>query len=62
MGHAVLQLHGPECPGDCPGVGCFEALVSGNAIGQEGLRIAEVQPDRRSGGGWPPRSGSTAGS
>jgi glucokinase len=45
MGHAVLQLHGPECPGDCPGIGCFEALVSGKAIGHEGLRVAETQPD-----------------
>jgi glucokinase len=45
MGHAVLQLHGPDCPGSCPGIGCFEALVSGNAIGREGLRIAEAQPD-----------------
>jgi glucokinase len=45
LGHAVLQLHGPECPGDCPGLGCFEALVSGNAIGREGRRVAEAQPD-----------------
>jgi glucokinase len=45
MGHAVLQLHGPECPGDCPGLGCFEALVSGNAIGREGLRVAGNRPD-----------------
>ena len=45
LGHAVLQLHGPECPGDCPGLGCFEALVSGNAIGREGLRVAGAQPD-----------------
>ena len=45
LGHAVLQLHGPDCPGKCPGVGCFEALVSGNAIGREGLRVAEAQPD-----------------
>jgi glucokinase len=44
LGHAVLQLHGPECPGDCPGLGCFEALVSGNAIGREGLRLAEAHP------------------
>jgi glucokinase len=44
MGHAVLQLHGPECPGDCPGLGCFEALVSGNAIGREGVRVAGAQP------------------
>jgi glucokinase len=45
LGHVVLQLHGPECPGDCPGIGCFEALVSGNAIGREGLRVAEAQRD-----------------
>jgi glucokinase len=45
MGHAVLQLHGPECPGDCPGLGCFEALVSGNAIGREGVRVAGARPD-----------------
>ena len=42
MGHAVLQLHGPDCPGDCPGIGCFEALVSGTAIGREGVRRAEA--------------------
>jgi glucokinase len=45
MGHSVLQIHGPECPGDCPGIGCFEALVSGTAIGREGLRRAEADPD-----------------
>jgi glucokinase len=45
MGHAVLQLHGPGCPGACPGIGCFEALVSGNAIGREGVRVAEAEPD-----------------
>jgi glucokinase len=44
MGHSVLQLHGPECPGDCPGLGCFEALVSGNAIGREGVRVAGAHP------------------
>ena len=45
LGHVVLQLHGPECPGDCPGIGCFESLVSGNAIGREGRRVAEARPD-----------------
>jgi glucokinase len=45
MGHAVLKLHGPECPGECPGIGCFEALVSGNEIGREGRRVAEANPD-----------------
>ena len=45
MGHAVLKLHGPDCPGGCPGIGCFEALVSGNEIGREGRRVAEANPD-----------------
>jgi glucokinase len=45
LGHVVLELHGPECPGDCPGIGCFEALVSGNAIGREGVRVAEADPE-----------------
>lgn len=45
MGHVVLKLHGPECPGGCPGIGCFEALVSGNEIGREGRRVAEANPD-----------------
>jgi len=45
LGHTVLQLHGPECPGDCPGIGCFEALVSGSALGVEGRRVAEAEPD-----------------
>jgi glucokinase len=49
LGHVVLQLHGPDCPGDCPGQGCFEALVSGNAIGREGLRVAEAHPDSQLG-------------
>jgi glucokinase len=45
LGHVVLELHGPECPGDCPGIGCFEALVSGIAIGREGVRVAEREPE-----------------
>jgi glucokinase len=49
LGHVVLQLHGPDCPGHCPGQGCFEALVSGNAIGREGLRVAAEHPDSQLG-------------
>jgi glucokinase len=49
LGHVVLQLHGPDCPSGCPGRGCFEALVSGNAIGREGLRAAEEHPDSQLG-------------
>jgi glucokinase len=45
LGHVVLDLHGPDCPSNCPGRGCLEAFVSGNAIGREGTRLARERPD-----------------
>jgi len=45
LGHVVLDIHGPDCPGKCPGRGCVEALVSGRAIGREGIRLARERPD-----------------
>jgi glucokinase len=45
LGHVVLDLHGPDCPGECPGRGCFEALVSGPAIASEGVRLARDSPN-----------------
>jgi glucokinase len=45
LGHSVLDIHGAECPSACPGRGCFETLVSGNALGREGLRVAAERPD-----------------
>jgi glucokinase len=45
LGHSVLDIHGGECPSACPGRGCFETLVSGNAIGREGVRVAEERPE-----------------
>jgi glucokinase len=45
LGHIVLDLHGPDCPSNCPGRGCLEAFVSGNAIGREGTRLARERPD-----------------
>jgi glucokinase len=45
LGHVVLDLHGPDCPSNCPGRGCLEAFVSGNAIGREGARLARERPD-----------------
>jgi glucokinase len=45
LGHVVLDLHGPDCPSNCPGRGCLEALVSGNAIGREGARLAREHPE-----------------
>ena len=45
LGHVVVDLHGPDCPGACPGRGCLEAVVSGRAIGREGERVALAEPD-----------------
>jgi glucokinase len=44
LGHIVVDVDGPPCPGNCPNVGCLEALVSGVAIGREGLRVARSAP------------------
>ena len=40
----TIELHGEECPGDCPGRGCFETLVSGRAIGVAGEREGREEP------------------
>ena len=44
IGHMVVDLHGPECQGACPGRGCLEVLASGTAIGREGVLAAEGAP------------------
>jgi glucokinase len=56
LGHVVVDIDGGDCPGDCPGRGCLEVLVSGNAIGVEGLAAAGARPEsalgrRLAGGG-----------
>jgi glucokinase len=45
LGHIIVDADGPPCPGSCPNHGCLEALVSGHAIGVEGLRVARETPD-----------------
>lgn len=45
LGHVVIDAEGPPCPGNCPGRGCLEALVSGNALGREGELLAGTRPD-----------------
>jgi glucokinase len=45
LGHMVIDVNGPPCPGRCPNHGCLEALASGIAIGREGLRVARGAPD-----------------
>lgn len=44
LGHMVIDVAGPPCPGACPNHGCLEALASGVAIGREGLRVARDAP------------------
>jgi glucokinase len=44
LGHIIVDANGPPCPGSCPNYGCLEALVSGHAIGAEGLRRARETP------------------
>lgn len=44
LGHMTIDLHGEDCPGDCPGRGCLETVVSGRAIGVAGARVAREQP------------------
>ena len=50
LGHIIVDADGPPCPGNCPNRGCLEALVSGHAIGVEGLRVARLEPDSALGG------------
>lgn len=45
LGHMIVEADGPPCPGRCPNHGCLEALVSGHAIGREGVRVAQERPD-----------------
>jgi glucokinase len=45
LGHIVVDLHGPDCQGACPGRGCLEVLASGGAIGREAERVAAERPD-----------------
>ncbi|MEO6496746.1 MAG: ROK family protein [Solirubrobacteraceae bacterium] len=40
LGHIVVDLDGPPCPGNCPSRGCLEAVASGTALGMEGERAA----------------------
>jgi glucokinase len=44
IGHMVIDLHGPDCQGSCPGRGCLEVMASGSAIGREGLAAAQRAP------------------
>jgi glucokinase len=45
LGHMVIDLHGPDCQGDCPGRGCLEVMASGSTIGREGRAAAAALPE-----------------
>jgi glucokinase len=45
IGHMVIDLHGPDCQGNCPGRGCLEVMASGSTIGREGRAAAAALPD-----------------
>jgi glucokinase len=42
-GHMVVDVNGPRCT--CGNVGCLEQLVSGSALGRDGLRVARDVPE-----------------
>lgn len=44
LGHVVVEIDGPECPGKCPNRGCLEVMASGTAIGREGQAAAQRAP------------------
>ena len=45
IGHMVIDLHGPDCQGACPGRGCLEVMASGSTIGREGRAVAAALPE-----------------
>ena len=49
LGHMVIDADGPPCPGGCPGRGCLEAFVSGEAISRAGAQAAVAHPASRLG-------------
>src|SRR2546423_1397531 len=52
LGHIVVDVDGPPCPGKCPGRGCLEALASGPAPATEARRGGAPGPSfRRASGG-----------
>jgi glucokinase len=44
IGHMVVDVHGPDCQGACPGRGCLEVLASGSTMGRDGVAAARRSP------------------
>ena len=49
LGHLVIEIDGPECPGDCPNRGCIEALCSGPALERDASELGRARPRSRLG-------------
>jgi glucokinase len=45
LGHFPVQAEGPNCPGNCPGRGCLEALCSGTALERDATEAGKDAPD-----------------
>jgi glucokinase len=50
LGHVVIDMNGPDCPGTCPNRGCLEALCSGLALERDATAFAKDHPDSAIGG------------
>ena len=44
LGHFPIQADGPQCPGNCPGRGCLEALCSGTALERDATEAGKNAP------------------
>lgn len=44
LGHMVIDVNGPKCPGSCPNYGCFEAFASGTALKRMAHEAAVADP------------------
>ena len=45
IGHIVVEIDGPPCPGSCPNHGCLEAVASGLALARDGAAAAAEHPE-----------------
>jgi glucokinase len=50
LGHMSIDYDGPACVApNCPGIGCIETFVSGNALARDAAAYASANPDSRLG-------------
>lgn len=45
LGHILIDVNGPACPGACPNNGCFEAMASGTALKRYAAEAAAANPE-----------------